>query len=195
MPRYAMLPRVGKSGGTNKKKPDEPQRARRARAVSDMLPEVGGAAFRRFGFVQSSVVSRWKEIVGDRYAAVSAPESIRFPHGRRVNGVLTLVVEGAHAPMMQHVAPVIVERVNRFFGYAAVERVHFRQGIVKVTKAKSRAATPSLRPLPVELGESLRAIADPELRQVLESLAQGVAASEGPPIQTMAIPIVGKLAR
>jgi hypothetical protein len=190
-----MLPPMAKSGGTNKKQPAEPQRARRARAVSDMLPEVGGAAFRRFGFVQSSVVSRWKEIVGDRYAAVSAPESIRFPHGRRSDGVLTLVVEGAHAPMMQHVAPVIIERVNRFFGYAAVERVHFRQGIVKVAKAKAPVAPPSLRPLPADLGDSLRTIADPELRSVLESLARGVAASEGQPVQTTTIPIVGKLAR
>ena len=48
-----------------KKAAAEP-RARGARAsVSDLLPEVGGAAFRRFGFVQSSIVSRWREIVGD----------------------------------------------------------------------------------------------------------------------------------
>ena len=78
----------------------EPQRALRARAVSDMLPDVGRAAFRRFGFVQSSIVSRWREIVGERYAAVSSPESIRFPPGRRSEGVLNLDVEGAHAQMM-----------------------------------------------------------------------------------------------
>jgi hypothetical protein len=113
-----------------------------------MLPSVGGAAFRRFGFVQSAVVSRWKEIVGERYAGVSAPESIRFPAGKRSAGVLTLVVEGAHAPMMQHVVPVIVERVNRFFGYGAVERVQFKQGVVKLAKAKPRVAPPSLRPIP-----------------------------------------------
>jgi len=186
---------VAKVSVPRKKQAEEAPRSRRARAVGDMLPDVGGASFRRFGFVQSSVVTRWREIVGERYARVSSPEAIRFPPGKRSAGVLTLVVEGAHAPMMQHVAPVIVERVNRFFGYAAVERVHFRQGIVKVAKARPRAAPPALRPIPTELGESLRTIADPELRQVLESLAQGVAASEGPPIQTMAIPIVGKLAR
>ncbi len=190
-----MLPPMGKSGERTKKGMAEAPRSNRARAVSDMLPAVGGAAFRRFGFVQSSVVSRWNEIVGDRYAGVSAPESIRFPPGRKSEGVLTLVVEGAHAPMMQHVAPVIVERVNRFFGYAAVARVQFRQGIVKVQKTKSRAAPPSLRPLPADMGASVRAVADPELRAVLEALAQGVAASEGPPLNMMAIPIVGKLAR
>jgi hypothetical protein len=183
-----------KSGGT-RKKPDDSSRSNRARAVSDMLPVVGGAAFRRFGFVQSSIVSRWREIVGERYARVSAPESIRFPPGKRAAGVLTLVVESAHAPMMQHVAPVIVERVNRFFGYAAVERVQFRQGVVQVAKAKPRAAPASLRPLPVELGDSLREIADPELRACLESLARGVAASSGAsaPAASVAIPVIGRI--
>lgn len=162
-----------------------------------MVPSVGRAAFRRFGFVQSSVVSRWREIVGERYAGVSCPDSIKFPPGRRSGGVLNLIVEGAHAPMMQHVAPVIIERVNRFFGYPAVERVAFKQGIVKVAASKPRPAPPSLRPLPPEMGESLRAIEDPELRAVLESLARGVAAGEGRhPIPDMTtIPIVGKLTR
>lgn len=167
------------------------------RAVSDLLPDVGRAAFRRFGFVQSSVVSRWPEIVGERYAGVSSPESIRFPPGRKSDGVLTLIVESAHAPMMQHVAPVIVERVNRFFGYPAIGRVAIRQGIVRMAKARPRVAPPSLKPIPPELGESLREIADPELRAVLESLARGLSPREGQPPapEMMTIPVVGKLAR
>jgi hypothetical protein len=186
--------RFGLSG--RGKKGEEPQRSMRARAVADMLPDVGRAAFRRFGFVQSSIVSRWREIVGERYAGVSSPESIRFPPGKRSDGVLSLVVEGAHAPMMQHVAPVIMERVNRFFGYQAVARVQFRQGIVQVAKAKARAAPPSLRPIPADLGDSLREVADPELRAVLEGLARGLAAREGTPApQMMTIPVVGKLKR
>ena len=150
-----------------------------ARAVGAMLPDVGRASFRRFGFVQSSVVSRWPEIVGERYAGVSTPESIRFPHGKRAEGVLTLVVDGAHAPMMQHVAPAIVERVNRFFGYPAVARVAFRQAAAAPPPAPRRAP-PSLRPVPVELGDSLRAIADPELRACLASLAGALAAIDRP---------------
>lgn len=175
----------------------EPQRMRRARPVGELVPAAGGAAFRRFGFVQSAVVSRWREIVGPRYAAVSAPEAIRFPHGRRSGGTLTLVVEGAHAPLMQHVAPEIVERVNRFFGYAAVERVSFRQGLVQTARAKPRVAPPSLRPVPAELGDSLRAVADPELRACLEALARGLGSGEGTsasdiPVVT-AIPLVGRI--
>lgn len=153
--------------------------------MGEMLPSVGGTAFRRFGFVQSSIVSRWKEIVGDRYAHVSAPESIRFPHGKRADGVLTLTVAPAHAPMMQHVVPVIIERVNRFFGYLAVARVTIRQGdVARVAKAAPRA---ELAPVPVELGDSLRTVADPELKAVLEALARGVAT------QALGVPVLGKV--
>ena len=115
--------------GSAKAKHEPRPRGGAARSVADMLPDVGRAAFRRFGFVQSSVVSRWAEIVGERYARVSVPESIRFPQGRRADGVLTLTVEGAHGTMLQHVAPTIIERVNRFFGYPAIARIVIRQGV------------------------------------------------------------------
>lgn len=170
-------------GRTRKSKTGQADAPRggRTRTVAEMLPDIGRAAYRRFGFVQSAVVSRWSEIVGDRYAGVSTPKSIRFPQGQRADGVLTLAVVGAHAPMMQHVTPEIVERVNRFFGYPAVARVVIRQGGAP-KPATPRKAPPSLKPLPIDLGDSLRAIDDPELKAVLESLARGVAATQGPPI-------------
>lgn len=158
--------------------PDAP-RENRSRAVAELLPAIGGAAFRRFGFVQSSIVSRWPDIVGAKLAGASIPESIRFPVGKKQDGVLTLTVRGAHAPMMQHIAPEIIERVNRFFGYAAIVKVAIRQG--EVAAPAPRKAPPSVRPVPVDLGQSLKGIADPELRAVLESLAAGVASTHGLP--------------
>jgi len=160
----------------------ERPRGGQARPISELMPEVGRTAFRRFGFVQSSVVSRWPEIVGARHARICSPESIRFPPGEKRDGILQLVVVPAHAPIVQHVIPEIVERVNRFFGYNAVARVKIRQGEVKAPHATApkAAAPPSLKPVPLELGESLRDIGDPELRAVLESLARSMgAAKEG----------------
>jgi hypothetical protein len=154
-------------------------RAGRTRAAGDVVGEIGGLAFKRFGFVQSSVVSRWSEIVGERYARVSTPESIRFAAGRKSGGVLTLLVEGAHAPLMQHLTPMIIERVNRFFGHPAVDRLVFRQGRPPAQLAGPKR--PPLRPVPKELGEGLREIGDPELRACLESLAQRIASTSGAP--------------
>ena len=164
----------------SKRKADqESKRSCRPRAAGELVGAIGDRSFRRFGFIQSSIVSRWKEIVGDRYARVSSPESIRFPQGRKGGGALTLLVEGAHAPLMQHLAPIIIERVNRFFGHAAVNRVIFRQG--RPPAPQPRPPRPELRPVPKELGEGLREIADPELRACLESLASQIVASSGPP--------------
>ena len=150
-----------------------------ARAIAELMPEVGRTAFRRFGFIQSSVVTRWPEIVGPHHARICAPEAIRFPPGEKSEGILQLVVVPAHAPIIQHVIPEIIERVNRFFGYKAVARVKLRQGEVKPPPGREPAsAPPGLRPIPMELGESLRDIGDPELRAVLESLARSLGAKE-----------------
>jgi len=162
-----------------KVKPYERPRGRGAKAIGDLMPEIGRTAFRRFGFVQSSVVTRWPEIVGPTHARVCAPEAIRFPPGERSEGILQLVVTPAHAPLIQQVTPEIIERVNRFFGYSAVARVKIRQGAVKSPHAEGRAmqsakSPPSLKPIPMELGDSLRDIGDPELRTVLESLARSL---------------------
>ncbi len=172
-----------------KKGAGDSPRSCRARAAGELVGDVGALSFRRFGFVQSAIVSRWTEIVGERYAKVSSPESIRFPTGRKAGGALTLLVEGAHAPLMQHLAPLIIERVNRFFGYAAVNRIVFRQG--RPPARPPGPQRPQLRAVPREVGEGLREIGDPELRACLESLAARIAATTGPPSleQTDDVPI------
>ncbi len=161
-----------------KAKPYSRPRGGPAKAVSDLVPRIGRAAFRRYGFVQSSVVTRWPEIVGEDHAKVCAPEQIRFPPGEKSEGILQMVVMPAHAPLIQHVIPEIMERVNRFFGYRAVAQVRIRQGAVKPPPAQETKEAPSLKPIPMELGESLRDIGDPELRTVLESLARSMGAKE-----------------
>jgi|SRR5579884_1427890 len=163
----------------SKRKTEEPERSCRPRAAGELVGDIGGQSFRRFGFVQHSIVSRWAEIVGERYAKASCPESIKFPAGKKAGGVMTLLVDGAHAPLIQHLTPMIVERVNRFFGYAAINRIVFNQG--KPPAPAPRPQRPQLRPVPKELGEGLREVADPELRACLESLAAQIAASTGPP--------------
>ena len=171
---------------------DEAPRRGYARPAGELVGDIAGTTFKRFGFMQGAVVSRWAEIVGDRYSRVSTPESIRFPAGKKSGGTLTLSVEGAHAPLMQHLGPLIIERVNRFFGYEAITKIAFKQG--RAPKADARPQRPALVPIPKELGEGLREIADPELRACLESLASKLAGSRGAPavdnLPPTSIPII-----
>lgn len=158
---------------------DSSPRTRRARPVAELLPKAGGASFRRYGFMQTAIVGRWAEIVGDDYARHSAPERIVFPIGKRTGGTLKVAVTGAFAPLLSAVGPQVVERVNRFFGYSAVARLALRH---RDTPRPAPDRT-SITPGPIGEAEraSLRTVADPELRGLLESLAQSLAASSGPP--------------
>src|SRR3546814_15801201 len=75
-------------GGTGKHETDgQRRRSGQSRAIVDIVPLVGRAASRRFSFLLSSVVRRCHEILGVRYAAVSAPEDRRFtPRKDRKSG-------------------------------------------------------------------------------------------------------------
>jgi hypothetical protein len=155
-------------------------RSNRARAVADLVPGIGGQAFKRFGFTQSALIARWEEVVGASYARYSRPESLSFPRGQKAGGTLKIAVSGALAPMLRHVEPQVIERVNRLLGYAAVAKIMLRHADIDAPAIPAPAPPPV--PLSAEIKSTLRDIADPELRASLESLAAALSASKGPPI-------------
>lgn len=170
-------------GFAMRKQPDKRgDRRGGSRAVAELVPFVGRKAFRRFGFVDSAVVARWPEIVGPDYARHSTPESLSFPHGKRSGGTLNLSASGSHALMIQHVAPQIIERVNRFFGYDAVARIAIRQGLSAAGELAGGGTEQRPGEVPEDVAGSLRAIADEGLRQSLEDLARQMGATKGPPV-------------
>lgn len=163
--------------------PASPKRRMRggeARGIADLIPSIGETSFRKFGFIQSSLVSRWAEIAGPRHAAMASPESIAFARGKKADGTLHLVVTSATAIFMQHAEPEIVARVNRFFGYAAVARVKYRHGTLTAPRRPEPrpAAPPSLKPISIAPVDGLKPIGDPELQTVLESLARSLEEKE-----------------
>ncbi len=164
------------------KKPDPVpvERQRRARRVADLVPAIGGQAFRRFGFTQSIIVERWAEIVGERYARHSRPESLSMPRGKKDGGTLKVAVSGALAPMLAHVEPQVIERVNRLLGHNAVARVMLRQADMEPRVARAVVAAPV--ELSAETRSTLRDIADPELRASLQSLAEALSGTSGLPV-------------
>ena len=153
---------------------------RGTRRLGDLTPAIGGPAFRRFGFMQSAIVARWADIVGADYASHSMPEALSFPTGQRSGGTLKVRVTGSFAPMLQHVAPQVIERCNAFFGYAAVARLALRHG--DLPTRRPRASVPAPQPLSAETQSTLRDIADPGLRASLTSLAEAMSATRGPPV-------------
>jgi hypothetical protein len=153
----------------------EQGRTGRAVSVSDLLPQVGGQAFRRFGFSQGQLVSHWRQIVGPLYARWTVPESLRPGRGKAQGATLTIRVEGPVATQLQHVAPQIIDRCNRLLGEGAVGRLRFVHGAVPAAppRPEPRAA--------VAVHPNLDRIRDPDLRAALEGLAAVISETAGPP--------------
>ncbi|MHB9879179.1 DUF721 domain-containing protein [Pacificimonas sp. ICDLI1SI03] len=151
-----------------------------ARSVAELVTRVGRKSFHKFGFVESAIVARWPEIVGEDVSRKSSPDSIRFPQGKRAGGTLNLSVHGAHALAIQHEAPQILERVNRYFGYGAVSRMAIRQGQA-APKRLTIAVRQEAEPLSAETTQELKAVANDDLRSALESLAAQISVTKGPP--------------
>jgi hypothetical protein len=90
----------------------------------------------------------------------------------RPPGTLVLRVEGPAAIEIQHLAEVICERVNRFLGWRAIERIAFRQAPLR--RAPRKLGRKPDAAAAARLAASLPEIADDDLRAALARLGAAV---------------------
>jgi hypothetical protein len=106
-------------------------RLRRPTPLAAVLARAAAPALGKRGFSATQVIAHWPAIVGTELAALACPLMVRFPRLRNDGATLTVrVAHGPAAMTVQMKSPVILDRVNRFFGYAAVARLQVEQGPV-----------------------------------------------------------------
>jgi hypothetical protein len=151
---------------------------KRVRPLADVLHKTLNDAFAQQGFASTELITRWPEIVGAEIAAHSEPEKIRWP--RQVANeapepaTLLLRVEGPTAIEIQHLSSLILERVNRFFGWQAVAQLALRQApLTRRRAAKQPAPDPEAA---ARIAATLGDITDDALRDALARLGAAVKA-------------------
>ena len=148
-----------------------------AKPLSLLLSDVFSDAYAKQGFAARELVTRWAEIAGPEVAAHSEPLKIQWP--RPVEGqpqepaTLVLRVEGPMALEIQHASNVVLQRVNRFFGWSAVGRLALRQAPLsrRDRSPTSRAPDPDAV---AKVAKSLSAVEDEELRAALARLGASI---------------------
>jgi hypothetical protein len=148
-----------------------------AKPLSVLLSDVFSDAYARQGFAARELVTRWTEIAGSEIAAHCEPLKMQWP--RPVEGqplepaTLVLRVEGPMALEIQHSSDVILERVNRFFGWSAVGRLALRQGPLSRRQRATSAHGPDAR-MVEEVESTLSSVEDDELRAALARLGASI---------------------
>jgi hypothetical protein len=147
------------------------------RPLSELLGATLSDALKSQGFASAEILARWGDIVGVEIASHSEPIKIRWPRavGEEAAEPATLVlrVEGPAALEIQHLSAVILERVNRFFGWQAIGRIALRQAPLR--RREPPAAPPPPDPaIAARIAEGLPEIEDEDLRLALPRLAAAI---------------------
>jgi len=157
-----------------------------ARAVGSYVPALTRKAFEKFGFSTATLIMEWTGIVGGEIARSTAPERLKWPRGAgcddetetgRGGATLVLRVDPARALDVEYRARQIIERINAYFGYRAVEALRLIQAPLPLSPAR-RAETgipaAGVPPLPTSLASGKGDTTDDPLHAALTRLEQGI---------------------
>jgi hypothetical protein len=148
----------------------------RPRPLSELLHKTLSETFAKRGFASSEILTRWAEIVGPEIAAHSQPEKIQWSRPAdgetREPATLVLRVEGPAAVEIQHLAPLLLERVNRFFGWQVVGQLRLRQAPLR--RGRRNPPPPANNEAADEIAAQLGEIRSAELRDALARLGAAI---------------------
>jgi hypothetical protein len=126
------------------------------------------------GFVQARILLEWEYIVTSQFAQFCTPLKVTFPLKQRSNGRLLLRATSSMATEISYLEPLILSRINQYFGYQAITKISLLQGPI----TKKNPPQPTRKPLSEAIQSSLenhvQPIEDDRLRAALLSLGVGI---------------------
>ncbi len=149
------------------------------RRLGSLLPPEARKALRKFGFAEAEIVTKWKQIVGPRLGERTSPIRLAYRHGQRKSGALHILVDSGFAVEIQHIEPLLIERVNSYYGYAAVEKLVIHQGsLPRFTASKSELIVPLSQQDQEALESMIAPTRNRNLKAALQGLGQRILASK-----------------
>ena len=162
-------------------------RRKPARQIADLMPDVLSDALAKKTGMTLDLIAGWEDIAGPEFAPFTLPEKITWPRHERdpgnaaaghAPGMLHLAYDGHRALFIQHALPQLVERLNGFFGYEAVDRIRLVQKPVARQPVKRRCKPEIDAGEQERLDGVLERIGDERLRKSLERMGRGVIARQ-----------------
>jgi hypothetical protein len=128
------------------------------------------------GFAVSRLLTHWPEVVGEEIARVAQPVDVSY--GKGFGATLTLLVPGAHAPIVEMQKERIREKVNACYGYNAISRIRITQSARRgFAEAQAQYSAKPVEPTPEVAASAQRFVAevgDDGLRAALEALGRNI---------------------
>jgi len=153
-----------------------PKRGGPPKALAVSIGKITKPIFGRRGFADGAIVNDWEMIVGPHLSAHSAPSRITYSRGETTAGTLHLRIDNSGLGLeVQHLQPVLIERINGYFGFRAVASIKITQGPLPERPGITQQ---EIRPLTADdkaaVAKSLAGVKDDDLGQALQALGHAV---------------------
>lgn len=140
------------------------------------IEQVTKPVFKTRGLAEARLITEWHLIAGSVLSEKSLPQKIVFQKGKRGEGVLHLVVAPGWALEVQHLEPVILDKIATYFGYRAVAKIHILQAPLPKTAEEKKPAP--LKPLDAktraQLNIATESVENSELKESLTALGEAI---------------------
>ncbi len=151
------------------------------RNVAPLVGNLTRPLVRKRGFFQTEIILHWGEIVGRDLEQFTMPLKYTPPPRESIaGGTLLIRVVGPVALELQHRMPQIIERVNSYFGYRAINKISMLQG--DISRPERTVHRPPKAPeadIDASRQADIEKIEDPHLRDVLTRLGRHIAGATG----------------
>ena len=133
------------------------------------------------GFATVDLVTGWPDLIGFPLDAHTQPVKLEWPRRQRsgeaglegAGATLVLRVESAFALDVQHMLPVLIERINVRYGWRCVEKIVLKQGPVEHKVRVQPVASPNAETIHAAEAR-VGAVEDEGLRAALVKWGAGV---------------------
>lgn len=156
-----------------------PWKARAPEQLGGLVSDVLDPVLARRAGMTSALLAAWPQIVPAMLSETTRPQKINWPRRAHEDdpfkpATLIVAAEGMSALHVQHQSGEIVQRVNSFFGFQAVERIQLVQKPVAPERKPQRRKAP-VSPTDEKRIEALTGeIEDDGLREALMRLGKSV---------------------
>lgn len=136
-----------------------------AKSVEPLLKPI----YKKHGFAEHRILTEWYAIVGRELASCSIPQKLSSRLTKE-GGTLHVLVASGRALELQHMTPVIIDKIATYFGYNVVKKITFMQTGSAIFQRKKPEKSLPRKQVSKAVNALINNCADDGLRNALLSL-------------------------
>lgn len=145
------------------------------RPLAYALKPITKKAFDGKSALFGKMIVEWPIITKGLGCEQAKPIKLNFPRGKNKGACLSLATSSSQAFTLQHVSPQILQRINQFFGYKAIEKINFIHQSVEPIKSKKKSQLKTASPKILKQVENTLSFVDEgEMKKALVALGKSV---------------------